>query len=135
MIMISAIGLDMRIVLIHTEIYFSGERFVLPTGSRIVVPPFGRTRIERNAVYCDAEWIHAERRQIACKLRMRRHTEGIRLCPDLLRITRVRKVSVPVAGNAVGSDIAIITADNDLYLVIALTAAFPATGTETFRTG
>jgi len=29
---------------------------------------------------------------------------------------------MPVAGNAVGSDIAIITANDDLYLVITLTA-------------
>src|SRR5881275_3435741 len=120
--MISAIGLDMRIVLIHTEIYFSGERFVLPTRSRIVLPPFGRTRIERNAVYCDAEWIHAERRQIAGKLGMQRHPEGVGLCPDRVRITPVRKVSVPVAGNAVGSDVAIISTHDDLYLVIVLTA-------------
>src|SRR5882724_8157536 len=120
--MISAIGLDMRIVLIHTEIYFSGERFVLPTGSRIVVPPFGRTRIERNAVYCDAEWIHAERRQIAGKLGMQRHTEGVPLGPDRVRISAIGKVSMPVTGDAVGSDIAIVTADDDLNLVITLTA-------------
>src|SRR6266446_1492729 len=120
--MISAIGLSMRIDLIHAEIDSPGECFVLPTGTRIVVPPFGRARIERNAVYCDAEWIHAERCHIAGKLRMQGHTEGVRLRPDRVRISSIWKVSVPVAGNAVGSDITIITTHDDLYLVIVLTA-------------
>src|SRR5258706_8367290 len=120
--MISAIGLDMRIVLIHAEIDFSRERFVLPTGIRIVVPPFGRTRIEGNAVYGDAEWIHAERCHFAGKPGMRRHTERVRLRADCVRISPIGKVSVAVIGNAVGSDVTIISTHGDLYLVIVLTA-------------
>src|SRR5207247_2143041 len=120
--MISAIGLDMRIVLIQAEIDFSRERFVLPTGSRIVVRPFGRARIERNAIYCDAKWIHDERRHPPGSLGMQRYAERVRLRADRVRITPIRKVSVPVAGNAVGSDVTIITTHADLYLVIVRTA-------------
>jgi hypothetical protein len=48
--MVGTIGLHMGIVLIQSKPRTERHRFILPTGRRVVLPPFGSARIERNTV-------------------------------------------------------------------------------------
>ena len=56
-IMIRAVGLDVGVAFVHTEVEMAGHGFVLPAGIAVAVPPFVRAGIEGNAVDGHAEGI------------------------------------------------------------------------------
>jgi hypothetical protein len=82
MIMISAVGLDVSVVLIHPEFAGDVHRLILPAGVPVAVPEFVCARVEHHAVKSDPERLKAKGPRCGRRLRVERDAIDVILSGD-----------------------------------------------------
>lgn len=117
-IVVFSTGLNMRIARIHSEIDFSGQCLVLPPGCPVVLPEFRCARVERNTVDGHTkEDAQAHPGHDAGFLWFQRHTIGVILLGNTVRIVSIWKPPGLMIGYSVGGDVSVISARRDLDFI------------------